>query len=126
MLLVEDEPINQDVAAAFLKEAGLVVTLAADGAQAVEFASHEYFSIVLMDMQMPIMDGLAATRLIRALPGWRSIPIIALSANAFAEDRKRCLAAGMNDFVSKPFDPDEFFDTLLHWLIFHRDHVATG
>ena len=126
VLLVEDEPINMDVAATFLKDAGLLPTIAVDGAQALAFARHEHFAIVLMDMQMPIMDGLEATRLIRELPGWRNIPIIALSANAFAEDRKRCLAAGMNDFVSKPFDPEEFFDTLLHWLIFHRDHESTG
>jgi PAS domain S-box-containing protein len=126
VLLVEDEPINLEVAMTFLKDAGLVPTMAADGTQAVELARRQRFSIVLMDMQMPIMDGTEATRLIRELPGWRTVPIIALSANAYAEDRKRCLAAGMNDFVSKPFDPEEFFNTLLHWLIFHRDHESTG
>lgn len=126
VLLVEDEPINLDVAATFLKDAGLIPTMAVDGAQAVEFARHEHFSLVLMDMQMPILDGLGATQQIRRLPGWQSIPIIALSANAFADDRASCLAAGMNDFVSKPFDPEEFFKTLLRWLLAQRDHASTG
>ncbi len=124
VLLVEDEPINQEVALAFLEEAGLAVTAVADGAEALAVAGERSFALVLMDMQMPVMDGLEATRRLRELPGWATTPIIAMTANAFAEDRRRCLAAGMDDFVTKPFDPDRLFVTLHHWLTVGRNHAA--
>ena len=124
VLLVEDEPINCEVATTFLEEVGLAVTVAADGAEALALAREENFSLVLMDMQMPVMDGLEATRRIRELPGWEITPIIAMTANAFAEDRKNCLAAGMDDFVTKPFDPDSLFVTLHHWLTVGRESAA--
>ncbi len=124
VLLVEDEPINREVATTFLEEAGLAVTGVADGAEALAQAGEHRFALVLMDMQMPVMDGLEATRRIRQLPGWEKTPIIAMTANAFAEDRRRCLVAGMDDFVSKPFDPDSLFVTLHRWLTVGRDNAA--
>lgn len=120
ILLVEDEPINREVALTFLEDAGLTVSAVADGAEALAQARENSFALVLMDMQMPVMDGLEATRKIRELPGWQTIPIIAMTANAFAEDRRRCLEAGMNDFVTKPFEPATFFATLRQWLIIGR------
>ena len=116
VLLVEDEPINQEVAMIFLDDAGLSVSLAKNGVEAVAQARQQKFALVLMDMQMPELDGVEATQQIRALPGWDAVPIIAMTANAFAEDRARCLAAGMNDFLPKPFIPEKFFAMLLHWL----------
>ncbi len=116
LLLVEDEPINQTVAETLLQYAGFDVTTANTGAEAVELAKHEHYSLVLMDMQMPVMDGLEATRQIRALEGWKAVPIIAMTANTFAENRDQCFIAGMNDFISKPFIPDVLFSRLLYWL----------
>ena len=116
VLLVEDEPINQEVAMILLDDAGLSVSLAANGLEAVAQARQQKFALVLMDMQMPELDGVEATRQIRTLPGWATVPIIAMTANAFAEDRARCLAAGMNDFLPKPFAPEKLFAILLHWL----------
>lgn len=115
ILLAEDNPVNQEVATELLKSAGLEVEVAGDGAQAVELALSRHYDLVLMDMQMPKMDGLEATRAIRSRLG-RKIPIIAMTANAFAEDRQRCLAAGMNDHVGKPVDPPALYGTLLRWL----------
>ncbi|WP_295388179.1 ATP-binding protein [uncultured Thiodictyon sp.] len=116
VLLAEDNPINQEVALDLLRGVGLQADLAADGAQALALARDTHYDLILMDMQMPVVDGLAATRLIRLLPGYATIPILALTANAFGEDRARCLAAGMNDHVGKPVEPAVLFATLVQWL----------
>lgn len=116
VLLAEDEPINREIALALLSDAGLVADFAEDGEQALALATRNSYELILMDMQMPHMDGLAATHAIRRLLGREALPIIAMTANAFAEDRANCLAAGMNDFTSKPIDPDTLFAMLLKWL----------
>ena len=116
VLLAEDEPINREVTGCLLQDAGLAVDFAEDGLQAVQRAAGQRYDLVLMDMQMPQLDGLEATRRLRALPGGREVPVVALTANAFAEDRANCLDAGMNDFIAKPVDPDELFATVLRWL----------
>ena len=116
ILLAEDEPINCEIATMMLEEVGLVVEIARDGVEAVEMASRLHYDLILMDMQMPRMDGLEATRRIRALASGHDVPIAAMTANAFAEDRALCFAAGMNDFISKPIDPESFYTLVLKWL----------
>ena len=116
ILVVDDEPINREVALMQLEAADLVVDMAADGAEAIALAHENSYAAILMDMQMPNIDGLEATRRIREIPGFRETPIIAMTANVFAEDRARCFEAGMNDFLIKPFNPGEFFAILLRSL----------
>jgi len=119
ILLTEDEPVNREVALMMLEDVGLVVDVAENGAEAVERVKQERYDLILMDMQMPVMDGLEATRQVRQLPNGGRVPIIALTANAFAEDRSACLEAGMNDFTTKPIDPAQLYLALEHWLSRH-------
>jgi len=116
ILVAEDEPVNQEITQLILGEVGLAVDVAPDGRAAVELASRTDYALILMDMQMPHLDGLAATRAIRALPRGGRVPIVAMTANAFQEDRRRCFEAGMDDFVPKPVDPKRLFAVLLRWL----------
>jgi PAS domain S-box-containing protein len=121
VLLVDDEAMNLEIASLLMADAGLVVDTAEDGFAAIEKAQSCTYAAILMDMQMPRLNGLQATERIRALSTHRETPIIAMTANAFAEDRARCLAAGMNDFIVKPFAPQALFAALLVWLDRHRD-----
>jgi signal transduction histidine kinase/ActR/RegA family two-component response regulator len=116
VLLVEDNDVSREVALALLEVVGLHPQAAADGAQALALARERRYDLVLMDMQMPRMDGLQATRAMRALPGWATVPIVAMTANAFAEDRLACEDAGMNDFVTKPVEAAALYAVLLKWL----------
>ena len=116
ILVVEDEPVNRELSSIMLADADLKVDAAEDGAQAVAMFDANDYDLILMDMQMPVMGGLDATRKIRGRDRGRRIPILALTANAYSEDKARCLAAGMDDFIAKPVDPDVLYSTLLRWL----------
>lgn len=116
ILLVEDNEINQDVARELLERSGLPVTIAANGEEAVRAVKEKDFEVVLMDIQMPVMDGYQATREIRKDERLKDLPIIAMTAHAMTGDREGCLAAGMNDYVTKPIDPEKLFSTLIKWI----------
>ncbi len=116
VLVAEDEPVNREVMMFLLEDAGLAPEAASNGQEAVKMARRGGYALILMDMQMPIMSGVEATRAIRLLPGMAAIPILALTANAFDEDRDACLAAGMDTHIGKPVEPDALCEIVLHWL----------
>ncbi|TAN51331.1 MAG: response regulator [Methylococcaceae bacterium] len=116
VLLVEDNEVNRIVAITYLKRCKVAVTVAVDGLEAVDRVRREHFDLVLMDLQMPEMDGMEATRIIRTLPGCQALPIIAMTAAAMTQDKEECLAAGMNDHIAKPFNPGQLTDVLGKWL----------
>jgi two-component system sensor histidine kinase/response regulator len=125
VLLVEDNEINQEVAMGQLEDAEVFVDLAENGEVALRMIADNDYDVVLMDMQMPVMDGIEATRILRASPHYAKLPIVAMTANAMASDRELCLDAGMNDHIAKPIDPDQLFGVLLRWI--HRpEHDANA
>ncbi len=115
VLVVEDEPINREIVSELIREAGLSVDIAENGQEALDKVTASRFDLILMDMQMPVLDGIGATRRLRAR-GFRP-PILALTASAFSEDRNRCLEAGMNDFIIKPIQPESFYATVYEWMV---------
>lgn len=117
ILLVEDNALNQQVASELLGAIGCRVDIAGDGRQALERLAEQRYDLVFMDMQMPVLDGLAATRLLRQQAALGDLPVIAMTANAMQKDRDACLAAGMNDFISKPFEPQTLYAVLQRWLV---------
>ncbi len=123
ILLVEDNLLNQEVALEILRDSGFVVDLAENGEIALRKVQEASYDIVLMDMQMPVMDGVTATIEIRKLTGFAALPIVAMTANAMDGDRQRCLAAGMNDHVAKPIEPDDLWRALLKWI--EARHLAS-
>ena len=116
ILLVEDNEINQEIACMLLESKGLSVDIANHGGEALLMVKANTYDLILMDMQMPVMDGLEATRCIRQLDCGQSIPIVAMTANAFEDDQRNCIEAGMNSFLAKPIDPDVLYRELAHWL----------
>ncbi|MND47612.1 Signal transduction histidine-protein kinase BarA [compost metagenome] len=116
ILLVEDNPVNQLVAKGMLAKLGCQVQLATQGAEALELLAREEFDLVLMDCNMPVMDGYEASRRIRQSGRWPDLPIVALTANAMPEERERCRAAGMNDYLAKPFRREELLALVDHWV----------
>jgi len=117
VLLVEDNELNQEVALELLRQAGLVAVLAENGQIALDRLAAEKYDLVLMDMQMPVMDGVTATLEIRKNPSLKGLPVVAMTANAMQADRDRCLAAGMNDHIAKPIEPDDLWKALLEWIL---------
>jgi two-component system sensor histidine kinase/response regulator len=126
LLLVDDHPAFRQVAEALLGQAGAEVLLAGHGAEALECLAAQSVDAVLMDIQMPVMDGLAATRTIRERPEWAGLPVIAMTANARPEERERCLDAGMTDAIGKPFDPVVLIELILQRVGASRAKEASG
>ncbi|NRB37903.1 MAG: response regulator [Pseudomonadales bacterium] len=117
ILLVEDNLINQEIAIELLQQAGMKVTTADNGKQAISILEEKHFDAVLMDLQMPVMGGLEATELIRKKPRFYQLPIIAMTANTMASDKEKCIASGMNDHIGKPINPKDLFATLSKWIV---------
>jgi CheY-like chemotaxis protein len=126
ILLVEDNPINREVAVELLSEQGITVVTASEGREALAVLEREQFDAVLMDCQLPVMDGFAATRALRQRPALQDLPVIAMTANAMAGDRERTREAGMNDNIAKPIDIDEMFATLARWIVPRRQTAASA
>jgi CheY-like chemotaxis protein/HPt (histidine-containing phosphotransfer) domain-containing protein len=126
MLLVEDNEFNQQVASELLAMMGVEVTLAANGREALDQVRSRTFDAVLMDLQMPEMDGYETTRRLRANPALRDLPILAMTAHAMVQERERCASLGMNDFITKPIDPEELFATLAKWVRRGHPQLPTG
>lgn len=127
ILLVEDHELNQQVALELLGSvAGAEVAVAGDGCQALALLAERPFDAVLMDVQMPGMDGLEATRRLRAMPGLESLPVIAMTAHALVQEREACLAAGMDDFISKPFELEHLVQLLARWTTRGPAHLTIG
>ena len=116
ILLVEDNKFSREVALDLLDEAGIDVEVACNGREALQMLEKQRFDCVLMDCQMPVMDGFEAARLIRQRTEWRYLPVIAMTAHALEGDREKALAAGMDDYIAKPFEIDLMFSTLVQWL----------
>lgn len=116
VLVVEDDPLNAEVMQALLDEIGWHVAIARSGRAAIELARNAAYDVVLMDLKMPEMDGLEATRQLKQIPHMQSVPIIAVTANIFRSDRESCLNAGAADYLTKPLDLPTFYATLLKWL----------
>jgi signal transduction histidine kinase/CheY-like chemotaxis protein len=116
ILLVEDNEVNQLVASRILKKAGFIVTIANNGQEAIEKVQADNFRLVLMDIQMPVMDGIEATQAIRNIPGYQKLPIVAMTAHAMSGDKELSLKSGMNDHVNKPIDVQELFKTIAKWI----------
>jgi two-component system sensor histidine kinase/response regulator len=126
VLLAEDNEINQQVAQEMLEKAGLVVSIANNGEEAVQRVKAEVYDAVLMDIQMPVMGGFEATQEIREDGRFKDLPIIAMTAHAMAGDREKSLAAGMNDHVTKPIDPEELFSALVRWIKPGKREISEG
>jgi two-component system, sensor histidine kinase and response regulator len=126
VLLVEDNDINQQVARELLEDAGLVVDVADNGQVALDMVRRSFYDLAFMDMQMPVMDGITATREIRKLEWLGRLPIVAMTANAMEQDRRKCIEAGMNDAVIKPIDPQDLWDTLLRWVRLSEPAPVSG
>ena len=126
ILLVEDNELNQEVATELLRDAGFIVDIAENGQVAIEKVRATDYDIVLMDMQMPVMDGVTAAREIRKDARFKDLPVVAMTANAMQSDRDRCVAAGMNDHVAKPIEPEDLWKALLKWIHFARPGRAAA
>ena len=126
VLLAEDNLVNQVVAAELLRAVGLIVDLAGNGAEAVALARARAYDLILLDMQMPEVDGLEAARVIRKLPQHARTPILAMTANTFGDDRQACLDAGMDDHLGKPVNPEQLYAMLAHWTAATRPTQAAS
>ena len=117
VLLVEDNRVNQIVASGMLRKLGCEVALAENGERALVALEKAGYDVVLMDCQMPVMDGFEATRRIRARPEWQHLPVIAVTANVMQGDREDCLEAGMDDYITKPYNKDVLLQTISRWMV---------